>query len=143
MFTTRTPTVRGVFWKNLALVLLLDWAVSLEALAVPSGPDVIISAYDVPVDPVGLSFGADGALFVGRDNAGSGGGNADAVRIHRIAPGGEVMRSTDSSRRRIRTPYSSMALARSAESRVRSSSEEDLRVQRQEKSARFDRMEVW
>jgi hypothetical protein len=88
MFTTRTPAVRGAFWKNLALVLLLDGTVSLEALAVPSGPDVTISAYDVPVDPVGLSFGTDGALFVGRDNAGSGGGNADPVRIHRIAPGG-------------------------------------------------------
>ena len=39
-------------------------------------------------DPLGLTFGTDGALYVGRDNSGSGGGNADSVRIHRIAPGG-------------------------------------------------------
>jgi sugar lactone lactonase YvrE len=39
-------------------------------------------------DPIKLSFAPDGTLFVGRDNAGSGGNNWDAVRIHRIAPGG-------------------------------------------------------
>ncbi len=39
-------------------------------------------------DPERLSFAPDGTLFVGRDNTGSGGDYDDAVKIHRIGPGG-------------------------------------------------------
>jgi sugar lactone lactonase YvrE len=38
-----------------------------------------------------ISFDATGNLFVGRDNSGSGGGVADAVRIHKISPGGTII----------------------------------------------------
>lgn len=56
--------------------------------AAPIGNGYVVTMYDSLPDPMALSFGTDGALYVGRDNAGSGGGNADSVRIHKIAPGG-------------------------------------------------------
>jgi hypothetical protein len=50
--------------------------------------DHTTSIYAVVKDPLALSFAADGTVFTGRDNSGSGGGYADAVKIHRIGPGG-------------------------------------------------------
>lgn len=58
------------------------------ATAAPIGHGYVVTTYDSLPDPMALSFGTDGSLYVGRDNSGSGGGNADTVRIHRIAPGG-------------------------------------------------------
>jgi hypothetical protein len=58
------------------------------AAAVPVGAGFEITVYDSLPDPAGLAFAPDGSLYVGRDNSGSGGGNADSVRIHRIPPGG-------------------------------------------------------
>ncbi len=58
------------------------------ALAQPSVPGATTSIYATVTDPFGISFGADGALYLGRDNSGSGGGNPDAVKIHRVGPGG-------------------------------------------------------
>lgn len=46
------------------------------------------SVYAVVTDPMGLSFAADGTLYCGRDNSGSGGGSSDALKISRVAPGG-------------------------------------------------------
>ncbi len=56
--------------------------------AQPAVPGATASIYATVTDPLALSFGTDGALYVGRDNSGSGGGNADAVKVHRIGPGG-------------------------------------------------------
>lgn len=81
--------------KSCVAVLLLATATSLRlvltagpAAAAPTGAGFAITVYDSLPDPAGLAFAPDGSLYVGRDNAGSGGGNADSVRIHRIAPGG-------------------------------------------------------
>lgn len=79
--------------KTMKLVrnLLLAFALTLPlagAMAQPQVPGAVTSSYATVPDPLSLSFGADGALYVGRDNSGSGGGNPDAVKIHRIGPGG-------------------------------------------------------
>ncbi len=59
------------------------------ALAQPSVPGFEVAIYASVPDPVSLSFdAATGILYVGRDNDGSGGTNADAVRIHRVGAGG-------------------------------------------------------
>jgi hypothetical protein len=47
-----------------------------------------IAQYATVTDPMQLAFAPDGTLFAGRDNTGSGGTTADAVKIHRIGPGG-------------------------------------------------------
>ncbi len=81
--------------KSCVAVLLVATATSVPlmlsadpAAAVPTGAGFAITVYDSLPDPAGLVFAPDGTLYVGRDNAGSGGGNADSVRIHRIPPGG-------------------------------------------------------
>jgi len=73
-----------------ALLALLAPSASSNALAqLPSVPGFDVGIYAAVTDPVALSFdAASGALYVGRDDNGSGGGNGDAVRIHRIAAGG-------------------------------------------------------
>lgn len=68
-----------------ALALTLPMA---GALAQPFVTNRTTSVYAVVPDPVTLSFGADGALYVGRDAGGSGGSSGAAVKIHRVAPGG-------------------------------------------------------
>ncbi len=54
----------------------------------PNVPGARTTVYARVTDPVRLSFAPDGTLFVGRDNSGSGGEHDDAVKIHRIGPGG-------------------------------------------------------
>jgi sugar lactone lactonase YvrE len=56
--------------------------------APPSVAAATTTIYARVTDPVRVSFAPDGTLFVGRDNTGSGGKNGDAVKIHRIGPGG-------------------------------------------------------
>ncbi len=51
-------------------------------------PGYTVEDYAFVTDPVSRSFMPDGTLYVGRDNAGSGGSGGDAVRIHQIGPGG-------------------------------------------------------
>ncbi len=48
----------------------------------------VTTVYANVTDPIQLAFAPDGTLFVGRDNSGSGGTAGDAVKIHRVAPGG-------------------------------------------------------
>lgn len=48
----------------------------------------VTTVYATVTDPIKLAFVPDGTLFVGRDNSGSGGSAGDAVKIHRVAPGG-------------------------------------------------------
>jgi sugar lactone lactonase YvrE len=54
----------------------------------PTVPGAQTTVYARVTDPQKLTFAPDGTLFAGRDNSGSGGGNADSVKVHRIAPGG-------------------------------------------------------
>ena len=58
------------------------------AFTMPVAAGFDIAPYAEVSDPIFLSFDADGNLYTGRDASGSGGGPADAVKIHRIAPGG-------------------------------------------------------
>src|SRR5215510_12230037 len=58
------------------------------ALADPVVPGFVVTTYADVTDPTALSFASDGTLYVGRDASGSGGGSGDAVKIHRIGPGG-------------------------------------------------------
>ena len=60
----------------------------LGAVAQPVVTNFTTSIYAVVTDPMALSFAADGTLYCGRDNSGSGGGSSDAVKISRVAPGG-------------------------------------------------------
>jgi hypothetical protein len=72
-------------------VLLATDAVAVcgdPAFATPVAAGFDIAPYADVTDPVQLSFDDDGNLFVGRDAQGSGGGAGDALKIHRIAPGG-------------------------------------------------------
>ena len=71
------------------LLTALAWTLPLAgALAQPSVTNFTASVYALVKDPMSLAFAADGTLYVGRDNSGSGGGSSDAVKIHRVAPGG-------------------------------------------------------
>jgi hypothetical protein len=54
----------------------------------PVVPCATTTVYAIVTDPTTLSFAPDGTLYAGRDNAGSGGTSADAVKIHRIGLGG-------------------------------------------------------
>ena len=75
--------------KTFAASLLVAIALPVAGLrAQPIVTNAAVSVHAVVTDPLSLSFGADGALYTGRDNSGSGGGYGDAVKIHRIAPGG-------------------------------------------------------
>ena len=73
-----------------ALALLLAFGLSLQAHAVtnPVVNGAVTAVYANVTDPIKLAFAPDGTLFVGRDNSGSGGSAGDAVKIHRVAPGG-------------------------------------------------------
>ncbi|MCX6925654.1 MAG: hypothetical protein NT154_20950 [Verrucomicrobia bacterium] len=57
----------------------------------PEVPGARTTIYARVTDPVRLSFAPDGTLFAGRDNSGSGGDFDDAVKIHRIGPGGTLV----------------------------------------------------
>ncbi len=71
------------------LLTVLAWTLPLAgALAQPFVTNRTTSVYAVVPDPMALSFGADGALYVGRDDSGSGGTGFGTVKIHRVAPGG-------------------------------------------------------
>jgi hypothetical protein len=68
-----------------AFVLSLD---PLDLSAAPAVPGATVRIHASVPDPVDIAIAADGTLFCGRDNSGSGGRYEDAVRIHRVAPGG-------------------------------------------------------
>lgn len=60
-----------------------------QAVAVPIVPGFTVSHYADVTDPVEMTFDpATGTMYVGRGNSGSGGSEADPVKIHVVAPGG-------------------------------------------------------
>lgn len=63
-------------------------AVPLGATPLPSVYRATATVFAAVTDPQQLAFAPDGTLYVGRDNSGSGGDAMDAVKIHRIGPGG-------------------------------------------------------
>jgi hypothetical protein len=77
---------------------MVTWAPTVDQLnmaeqveqdpSLPVAPGFDVEVYAEVTDPMELSFGPDGSLYVGRENSGSGGGNRDAVKVHRVAPGG-------------------------------------------------------
>ncbi len=73
------------------ILRLATLVLPLSMSAQPVVTNCTTSEYAVVPDPLGLAFGGDGALYCGRDHSGSGGGNADAVKIHRVAPGGTAV----------------------------------------------------
>jgi hypothetical protein len=68
----------------LGALLAAPAAASAQSIA----PGFWVQVYASVTDPTRLAFAPDGTLYTGRDNTGSGGGAGDAVRIHRIGPGG-------------------------------------------------------
>jgi sugar lactone lactonase YvrE len=72
----------------LPVLLATDAAAVCGDFTTPVAAGFDIAPYAEVSDPIFLSFDADGNLYTGRDASGSGGGAADAVKIHRIAPGG-------------------------------------------------------
>ncbi|MCX6925353.1 MAG: hypothetical protein NT154_19405, partial [Verrucomicrobia bacterium] len=75
---------KPIFLAALALTLPLA-----GVMAQPVVPSATTTKYATVLGPRELSFGADGALYTGCDLSGTGGGGpADAVKIHRIGPGG-------------------------------------------------------
>lgn len=59
-----------------------------SGLADPTVPGFTITPYASVTDPEGLAFAPDGTLYVGRDDSGSNGSGAGAVKIHQVSPGG-------------------------------------------------------
>ncbi len=70
------------------MVAVLALLFALTSEAQPVVTNATRSVYARVTDPLRITFAPDGTLFVGRDNGGSGGGSGDAIKIHRIAPGG-------------------------------------------------------
>jgi hypothetical protein len=77
---------------NLKLTLLAlviaGFALDTRGVTNPVVACATTTLYANVIDPFKLAFAPDGTLYVGRDNVGSGGTHGDAVKIHRIAPGG-------------------------------------------------------
>ena len=57
-------------------------------VAAPEVPQATTLVHAAVTDPTVLDIAADGTIYVGRDDSGSGGSFAAAVKIHRIGPGG-------------------------------------------------------
>ena len=75
---------------KLTLLALVIAGLAFDTRAV-TNPVVVCATttlYANVTDPFKLAFAPDGTLYVGRDNVGSGGTHGDAVKIHRVAPGG-------------------------------------------------------
>lgn len=74
--------------RRILLVLTAALALPLTTQAAPMVTNFATSIYAVVADPIRIAFAPDGTLYAGRDASGSGGGSGDAVKIHRVAPGG-------------------------------------------------------
>lgn len=86
----------------LFIAVMLGFNTCLQAVTLPSITNGFATLYATPTDPQGISFAPDGTLYTGRDKAGSGGLNSEAVVINRIAPGGSPV--TDFGNTQIRDP---------------------------------------
>lgn len=72
------------FARVSCVVLVATTGLSSFALADPIAFGRPVEIYANVTDPMMMTFSPNGDLYVGRENAGSGGGANDAVRIHRI-----------------------------------------------------------
>lgn len=82
--------IRSLIVMTCAGASLASLTAAAPADGLPTIPGFDVEVFADVVDPMMLSFGPDGMLYVGRDNSGSGGGPGDAVSIHRVTPGGAV-----------------------------------------------------
>ena len=80
---------RKIAFGFVCFISLLVPSTALAAMPKATGATTVIYA-SVP-DPVDIDIGDDGVMYVGRDRSGSGGSTADAVKIHRIGPGGSTI----------------------------------------------------
>ena len=73
-----------------AIALALLAVVLSEGIAAadPVVPGFDVTVYATVTDPLRMSFDPSGAMYLGRDNSGSGGTSGDPVKIHRIEAGG-------------------------------------------------------
>ena len=72
-------------YQNSLLLAALSLCLSqANNFAIPTVTNCTTTVYTNVTDPIKLAFAADGTLFVGRDNSGSGGSASDPVKIHRI-----------------------------------------------------------
>jgi len=86
-----TPTIRKrrleiamLNYKKGSVLAILAFASVMASAQTYTGK--IVEFYADCIDPLSLSFNnANGDLFVGRDNTGSGGGGGDDLKIHRVA----------------------------------------------------------
>jgi len=80
-------------WRQglIAVVTLLIAPLAAFGQSLPDMSGFSVQVYAAVTDPVRLAFAPDGTLYVGRDNTGSGGLNADPVKIHRISAGGSTV----------------------------------------------------
>jgi len=79
-------------WERFGLATVVLCTLIIGSATATTFADPIFSGFNIEVyadvtDPRQVTFAPDGTMFVGRDNGGSGGGN-EAVKIHRVAPGG-------------------------------------------------------
>jgi hypothetical protein len=76
--------------RTLGILVLAPFAAApaLAGASLPTVPGADVTVYATVPDPGVLSFSLAGDLYVGRDASGSGGGNGDPVKIHRVGPGG-------------------------------------------------------
>lgn len=78
--------------RGLLLAALAAPFAATPALAAPIVPGFTVEHYADVTDPAEMTFNpATGDLYVGRDNSGSGGSQAEAVKIHLVAPGGATV----------------------------------------------------
>ncbi|MDZ4781598.1 MAG: PEP-CTERM sorting domain-containing protein [Planctomycetia bacterium] len=78
--------------RGLLLAALAAPLSATPALAAPIVPGFTVEHYADVTDPAEMTFNpATGDLYVGRDNSGSGGSQAEAVKIHLFAPGGATV----------------------------------------------------
>jgi hypothetical protein len=82
---TRLARTRELL-KAGVLVLLAAGSFAPHVEAQTVVPELKVWIWAPVLDPVDLTAGTDGALYVGRDLTGSGGGADDPTRIHRISP---------------------------------------------------------
>ena len=87
-FSAATDFAFGPDGALYASFFATDEILRFQPLALPVVPGMEVGVYANVTDPQTLSFAPDGTLYTGRDNSGSGGTSADAVKVNRVGPCG-------------------------------------------------------